>query len=228
MYSLLLSSALALIGGFILGIRLARSRLRRLRAELVAARWLAEHDPLTGLLNRAGAQRHHAQQVAAGKAHVVVLIDLDDFKAVNDSWGHQAGDAQLAAVADRLATACSKVDAIASRLAGDEFLLLLSSTDMEVVTRQVTAVLAGLREPTTLPVRDGGTVIVTPSASAGIALPESGSTWTDLLRRADIALYRAKALRGRAEVYTRSMQPLPSPGARTAARLRDSEILHTI
>jgi len=215
MVTIALAAATTLITGFLLGAIRARPELRRIRAELAAARRLAEHDPLTGLPNRAGARRHLDLQVAAGTAQIAVLIDLDGFKAVNDTWGHQIGDAQLAAVADRLAAACSLIGALASRLGGDEFLLLLRPADLPTVLGQVTAILAGLGKPMTLRTRDAVTVILSPGASAGIALPETGSAWADLLRHADIALYRAKARPGRAVLYTCGMQQPALPGLST-------------
>ena len=201
-----------LITGFLLGaVRTCPSR-RRLRADLAAARRQAEHDPLTGLPNRTGAQRRHELLLAAGSAHVAVLIDLDGFKAVNDTWGHQVGDAQLAAVAERLAAACSTIGAVACRLAGDEFLVLLPEADRCDVLRQVKAILAALGKPVTLRTEGSGTLSIRTSASAGIALPESESSWADLLHRADIALYWAKTLSGHAVLHTNGMKQPPVTG----------------
>jgi diguanylate cyclase (GGDEF)-like protein len=226
MFALTVAAASALIAGFLLGAICAWPKLRGMRTELAATRWLAEHDPLTGLPNRACAQRHHELQVAAGNAHAAVLIDLDGFKAVNDTWGHQAGDAQLTAVAERLAAACTSIGALASRLAGDEFLLLLPHSDPHAVLEHVNTILARVSKPITLPVQDAITITATPTASAGIALPESGNTWADLLRRADIALYRAKATPGHAVLYTRGMQQ-PILRAHCGPRLRESEAPHS-
>jgi diguanylate cyclase (GGDEF)-like protein len=216
-------AAAALIAGFLLGAVCAWPKLRRTRTELASARWLAEHDPLTGLPNRAGAQRRHQLRVAAGQAYAAVLLDLDGFKAVNDTWGHRTGDAHLSAVAQRLAAACTPTGGLAARLGGDEFLLLLPHTDPHTAFEHVTAILAQLGEPMTLPVEDTTTITATPSASAGVALPEPGSTWADLLHRADIALYQAKTRPGHAVLYTRGMrQPLPGSTLR-GPRLREQQ-----
>jgi diguanylate cyclase (GGDEF)-like protein len=191
--------------GFLLGSFCLRPRLRRTRAELRAALRLAEVDALTGVLNRSGLQRRHRLLVAGGTAPAAVLLDLDDFKRVNDTWGHPAGDAHLAAVADRLVEACGRCDTVAGRLAGDEFLLLVPDATPEAALDVVEAVFAALSRPTTLPVGERGTVTVVPRASAGLALPEPGNEWGDLLRRADIALYQAKLQRGNAVLHTSGM-----------------------
>jgi diguanylate cyclase (GGDEF)-like protein len=226
MFAIALAATMLTAGSLFGGVRV-QSRFRQLRAELVAARWSAEHDPLTGLLNRVGVQRHYEAQVVAGRALVAVLIDLDGFKAVNDTWGHQAGDAQLAAVGGRLAEACAAIDAQASRLAGDEFLLLLPDADPRAVLEQVTAILARLSAPITLLAADTFLATTAPSASAGIALPEGEGTWADLLRCADIALYRAKAMNGQPVLYTCGMQQ-PSFRDSRGPRLRDSEVANYV
>jgi diguanylate cyclase (GGDEF)-like protein len=215
-------AALAGPAGFFLGCLAVWPHILRMRTEAAGARWLAEHDPLTGLPNRSGAQRHHRLQVAAGRAPVAVLLDLDEFKAVNDTWGHQAGDAQLVAVADRLTAACTPIGAFASRLAGDEFLLLLPHTDPHTAVEHVTAVLARLSAPMTLPAHDTTTITAAPSASAGVALPEPETAWADLLRHADIALYHAKTLPGRAVLYTPEMRRPPPRTTDRGPRLREA------
>ena len=186
------------LAGFLLGRMAACPLLQRLHADLTYARHLAEHDPLTGLPNRVGAQRHHRVQVAAGRAPVAVMLDLDGFKAVNDTWGHQAGDAHLCAVATRLADGCRVIDAFAARLAGDEFLLLLTEARPDIALREVNAILTRLSAPLMLPVEGAATTTCTPGASAGIALPEPGNDFAEMLRHADVALYQAKTQRGQA------------------------------
>jgi diguanylate cyclase (GGDEF)-like protein len=207
--------------GFLLGSVAAWPPVRRLRTEVARARHLAEHDPLTELPNRCGAQRHFRVQAAARRSCAAVLLDLDDFKAVNDSWGHHVGDAHLTAVADRLAAGCQPIGAFAARLAGDEFLLLLPPADPETVLRQVTAVLDRVGAPLVLPFDDTTAITSTPRASAGVALPEPDITWADLLRRADIALYQAKTQRGRAVLYTHDMYQPVSADAHPEPRLRE-------
>ena len=219
MFTTAIALATALITGFALGAVCHSTKLRRLRTELTTTRRQAEHDPLTGLPNRAGMQHHHRKQVSTGHGHTMVLLDLDDFKTVNDTWGHQAGDAHLIAVAHRLTSACAAIGGIAGRLSGDEFLLLFPHTDLHVV-EQATAILDHLGGLMTL-TTDDLTFTAVPSASAGIALPIPGSAWADQLRRADIALYHAKTQPGRAILHTPGMCQPPSPAPHPATRLRD-------
>jgi diguanylate cyclase (GGDEF)-like protein len=204
--------------GLAVGHVRARRELSRTRAELADTRRLVERDPLTGLPNRVGAQRQHRRQTAAGRPAALVLLDLDDFTSVNDTWGHATGDALLAAVATRLLAACTPISAEASRLAGDEFLLLIPHPPTDPagdgVLAHANAILAALSTPLDLHLDHGGADhgtgagtagTTTPRASAGIALSQAGNTWTDQLRRADIALYHAKAEPGRAMLHTHGM-----------------------
>jgi len=145
----------------------------------------AFHDPLTGLANRAlfTDRVEHALVLRDGVA--VVFLDLDDFKAVNDSLGHLAGDALLQAVALRLSGALRPGDTIA-RLGGDEFAVLFEEAGAAVSAADVAErVIAALQEPFDL---DGREVFVT--ASIGIGVGEDAE---ELLRSADVAMYRAKA-----------------------------------
>jgi diguanylate cyclase (GGDEF)-like protein len=145
----------------------------------------AFHDPLTGLANRAlfTDRVEHALVLRGGVA--VVFLDLDDFKAVNDSLGHLAGDALLQAVALRLTGALGPGDTIA-RLGGDEFAVLFEEAGAAVGAADVAErVIAALQEPFDL---DGREVFVT--ASIGIGVGEDAE---ELLRSADVAMYRAKA-----------------------------------
>ncbi|MFC7274978.1 diguanylate cyclase domain-containing protein [Paractinoplanes rhizophilus] len=148
----------------------------------------ATHDALTALPNRA---LFHDRLAAATHPFSVALIDLDDFKTVNDTLGHSAGDALLIAVAERLTAAVRPGDTVA-RLGGDEFVVLLpgaTATDAEPVTRRI---LAALAQPVDV---DGHARPV--RASIGIADTQPADTRPDdraddLLRRADLAMYAAK------------------------------------
>lgn len=220
MFPLVLATILLLAFGYVLGHHRSRARCHRLRADLAAARHRAEHDPLTGLVNRFGAQRFYEAQTASGVAVAAVLIDLDGFKDVNDTWGHEVGDAQLVAIAGRLADATAAIDAVAGRLAGDEFLLLVPGPDAGLLQAQVAAILAQVGAPLTLVAADALLIDLTPRASAGIALPHRDRTWAGLLRRADIALYQAKAVGGHAVLHTSGMQHPRRAGVR-GSRLRD-------
>lgn len=158
---------------------------------------LAYHDPLTNLPNRALLMDRLTQQIALHKRHdlhgALLFLDLDHFKHINDSLGHPVGDAVLKLVTARLEVSVRQEDTVA-RLGGDEFVVLLTglSGKLPDVTRQVIRVAEKLRHLLAEPMLfDGHRLQVTPSI--GIALvPEHGDTPADLLKRADIALYRAK------------------------------------
>src|SRR5690606_15595695 len=157
---------------------------------------LAYHDALTNLPNRALLMDRLTQQVALLKRHqmrgALLFIDLDHFKHINDSLGHPVGDAVLRLVTARLEASIRLEDTVA-RLGGDEFVVLLSGLEGKraEVTRQVRQVAEKLRQLLTEPMLlDGHHLQVTPSI--GVALiPDHGETPADLLKRADIALYRA-------------------------------------
>jgi len=165
-------------------------------------------DALTGLANRAlfiDRVDHllaRRKRQSADVALAVLFIDLDDFKTVNDSMGHGAGDELLVALAARLRAALRPSDT-AARLGGDEFAVLLEDagvSDAEQVARRL---LADLSEPVQLGAHD-----VQMSASIGIAVPprERAYSAEELLRDADLAMYRAKTrLQGGYAVYHASM-----------------------
>ena len=157
----------------------------------------AYHDALTGLGNLARA-RALLHAVADSGAHATaVLVDLDGFKSVNDTYGHAQGDALLCAVADRLRD-CVRADDEVVRIGGDEFLLVLTGdgtrADGDVVARRV---LDALRAPVVVA---GWPMSV--GASLGLARSSTAVTPDELLRNADLAMYAAKAAgRGRAAWY---------------------------
>ncbi|MEV7635506.1 EAL domain-containing protein [Pseudarthrobacter enclensis] len=154
---------------------------------------LALHDVLTGLPNRAGlkARLGELPSGSSGKTLAALFIDLDHFKAVNDSLGHGAGDSLLVSAAERLAAAVEGT-ALVGRLSGDEFVVLGAMSR----AADATALAARLMEVLAEPIDIEGLEIVT-SASIGIAVAGEGEdTVDDLIRRADIAMYRAKE-RGR-------------------------------
>jgi diguanylate cyclase (GGDEF)-like protein len=175
---------------FVLGAVLHRSSLVR---QLQTA---ATTDDRTGLLN-AGAWRELASQqlarcVRANSPTALLLIDLDHFKSVNDTYGHLAGDAVLSMVGQALKHELRGHDAV-GRYGGEEFAVLLTEVDATSavdIADRVRARIAGIRP--------GDGIRVT--ASIGLALRRSSGTLNDLLANADTALYRAKAA-GRDRVY---------------------------
>jgi diguanylate cyclase (GGDEF)-like protein len=214
--------AATMLAAFIVALLYAGWTIHRLRVRLANLTYAASHDPLTLLPNRIHAQWLFSLRAADQQPTVVALLDLDEFKQVNDTCGHAAGDQLLAAVADRLSAAAARHDGHAARLAGDEFLLLLP-VGMSDPVEPVATILAELTAPVPLgPDPDGA---YTPHASAGITIFDGvHGTWTSVLRQADIACYHAKARGGGYEVYSPGMS-MPRPAAptqrRRGPRLRD-------
>ncbi len=168
--------------------------IRRRERSDAQARHLAHHDVLTGLPNRASFQqrlRRMLRQRRSGDGTAAVLmIDLDGFKAVNDTLGHDAGDAVLTRFALDIGEHIRQGDTLA-RLGGDEFAVIQTG----VTTTDEAQTLACRIEDATRAIREVEGIPVTLSASVGIALaPSHAQTPEDLLKCADIALYRAKAL----------------------------------
>ncbi|THJ64630.1 EAL domain-containing protein [Arthrobacter echini] len=173
--------------------RAEESEARSVRAE-AGLQHLALHDSLTSLPNRAGLALILERGLtgrAPGASIAVLFVDLDHFKSVNDSLGHNAGDELLTVVAQRLSSTLSSAGTVA-RLAGDEFVVVEhvgSATDATVLAER-------LLEMVNRPLEIEGLEVVC-SASIGIALADDESSEPEkLLRWADIAMYRAKA-RGR-------------------------------
>ena len=174
---------------------------------LADSRRLAATDELTGLANRRGfyaradaaLARAHAQHLPTA----LMLLDLDRFKELNDTLGHQAGDELLSRFADRLARAVPEAQVL-GRLGGDEFVLLLSpgsgAAEALAAADRLNTV---LEEPVEL---DG--LLAHVSAAIGIAVsPEHGRERSDLLRRADVAMYRAKERGSGVEIYDPTDDP---------------------
>lgn len=155
---------------------------------------MAYHDALTGIANRAllVERINKALQAAGHRDRLALLfIDLDGFKNVNDRWGHDAGDAVLVAIAQRLQSVVGEADTVA-RFGGDEFVILLAApcdaATLEAAIEKVNAAIAG-------PILWKGTVLRI-GASVGLSCyPEDGTDAQVLLQRADESMYREKALR---------------------------------
>lgn len=156
---------------------------RDLAEERSRYEWEATHDNLTGLPNRAVLNAALASPSPLGLT--LLMIDLDGFKAVNDTLGHAAGDQLLVEVAARIRTCIADLSGISARLGGDEFAVLVrTDSDLSDLSAEVLASCAR-------PVRvDGGTATV--RASIGIASREPGLPAGRLLHEADLALYQAK------------------------------------
>jgi diguanylate cyclase (GGDEF)-like protein len=179
-------------------VRILRHAMERQRIvlELHAARqreqYLATHDPLTGLPNRALFYDRLTQALATAsrydKTLAILFLDLDDFKPVNDTLGHTAGDRLLETVARRLGAVVRRSDTVA-RMGGDEFTLVLSQVGQAADAAKVAeSVLTRVAEPVTL-----GRAERRVRASVGIAVhPGDGALADTLVRNADLAMYHAK------------------------------------
>jgi diguanylate cyclase (GGDEF)-like protein len=176
------------------GVILERGRLQHSLSQLTVLqeqlRHEASHDPLTGMANRLLFGSRVDQALAQTGQHVGVLfIDIDDFKTVNDSLGHAAGDELLRSIADRIGW-CLRPGDIAARLGGDEFAVLLIGIDEPATAMRIAErVIEALREPFII----AGEEVLT-HASIGIATAvDTGCDGQELLQNADLALYTAKS-----------------------------------
>ncbi|MEU8231700.1 bifunctional diguanylate cyclase/phosphodiesterase [Actinoplanes sp. NPDC048967] len=162
----------------------------RLRERELELEQMALHDPLTGLANRAGLDARLAEVVGRRTDIALLLIDLDDFKLVNDVHGHAAGDAMLTEFAQVLLAGVRAGD-VAARIGGDEFVVLVTgvtSPDQAVAAAQRVLAMAAAA-----PVHLGDDLLPV-RASVGVATSRPDDTPKELLRRADIAMYQAKHL----------------------------------
>jgi len=191
--------------------RLLRDELARANALLAQQ---ARTDPLTGLANHgaivAEIETAFAQQRHSDTAFAILFFDIDHFKRINDTYGHQAGDAVLMQLA-RIMTASSGLHELPGRYGGEEFLLVLHSTPQQEALRRAEALRAAVaRHPFSLP---NGTEIAV-SISIGVAAaPAQGTHGEMLLSAADDALYRAKATgRNRVRLASGDAEELGSEG----------------
>ncbi len=190
-------SLIVLLGISVLSVRMGalRRRLHEQKAELEASliqiRQLATQDELTGLVNR----RHMGELLAAeqtrqlrsGQQLSLVLLDLDHFKRINDSYGHQAGDAALRIFAASMLPSLRGSDVLA-RWGGEEFLLLLPATGPAEALHCVERMREGLARVSLVDIAPDLTL----TFSAGLAACEAGQPIDAVIERADQALYRAK------------------------------------
>ena len=189
-----------------------------------AVRSLAEHrreartDELTGLANRR-AFNEILERTLARRPDVrrlaLLVVDLDDFKAVNDSLGHHYGDELLRLAAPRIQQAVRAGDVVA-RIGGDEFAVLLADADGALAVRIAERLRAGFRRPFPLGSRS---LVIAPSV--GIALvPDDGREPVELLQHADLAMYEAKAARSGHALFSRAQHPASRMRLETTERLR--------
>jgi diguanylate cyclase len=185
------------VGDLVLGFNYLLARLQEKESALKESEarltFMAHHDPLTGLYNRSMLEEHIEQAVAHsernGSHFALLFCDLDGFKTINDEYGHKAGDAVLCEVAARLLDGRRRTDTVA-RFGGDEFIILLADlTDARITTLSIARqLLTAVAKPFHI---DGQTFSI--GTSIGISLSsEPGTSPSQLISRADIAMYRAK------------------------------------
>lgn len=182
-------TATSAVGHDITGRKRTEESLRRLNTDLARK---AHHDTLTDLPNRVLFADRLRQALARARRErmrvAILLLDLNHFKQINDTFGHHAGDAVLAEIARRLRTAIREADTVA-RWGGDEFTVILNGVrKRDTAVRAVNRIMATFNAPVMLPDRE-----LTVTATIGIALfPTDGEVPEDLVQHADHAMYHAK------------------------------------
>jgi diguanylate cyclase (GGDEF)-like protein len=168
-----------------------RERIEEARANAEQAQERAVTDALTGLLNRYGLQRALAREHAEARRYsrqlACLMIDLDNFKSVNDTYGHSAGDTALQQVATILVEAVRRSDMV-FRYGGEEFLALLPETDLDGAV----ALAEKIREAASARFFGDGQYVFSLTLSVGAANLYNGESGNDMIARADLALYHAK------------------------------------
>ncbi len=189
--------------------------IARRRAAEEELSYQALHDPLTDLPNRTQLRRHLEDALGAGTDRLGLLFcDLDGFKAVNDEYGHDAGDSVLRLTARRLHNAVGQVGML-SRFGGDEFILVVTGDEL---VGDVDRLAHQLRDSLDTPIVFGAHQAVI-GVSIGVAVAEPGDSPDRLLREADAAMYRAKA-RGRDRIVHAGATDLTDPFAEIELDLR--------
>ncbi|MCK0210006.1 bifunctional diguanylate cyclase/phosphodiesterase [Starkeya koreensis] len=194
----------------------ARRATKELTESEELASRLAYTDPLCGLANRAMLMRtldERLRRVDSTHRLALLFLDLDGFKDINDTLGHHVGDLLLAEMGQRLARLPFR-DALASRFGGDEFVILISAETDAEISEAGERILDAIRQPVCV---GGQTLVVNGSIGCTVA-PDHGVDAIELIRLADIAVYRAKAEgRGNVQIFAPSME-------REVMRRRDLEV----
>ena len=175
------------------------TRLATLESQLDRTRREAAMDPLTNIPNRRAFERTCSEWLTPHRrAFVMAMIDVDDFKAINDQFGHAIGDRILVAVADTL-TRCVRADDVVARIGGDEFAVMASSLTLAQAEGRFAGIRRAVQEACEALIPEG----TAPSISVGLAECSAGDTMRSLYERADSALYAAKR-NGKGRVATKA------------------------
>ena len=174
-------------------LRRLNTLLGQLDQARVSLQQAANYDALTNLINRRGFNQLFAeklsQKTADGGMLAVMFLDIDHFKRINDSLGHDAGDALLKVIADHIKGSVRSHEDVVARFGGDEFCILIGLRDREEARNLAQRIMLKMKEPIELA---GRRMVMT--TSIGISLyPEDGATCEELLKHADLALYQSKA-----------------------------------
>jgi len=205
--------------------------LEQQRQEIISANenieYQATHDMLTGLPNRYSFQERIRQNVISSKRHlrrgVLMMMDLDQFKAINDSMGHHAGDELLKQVTQRLSRVIREEDMLA-RLGGDEFVILISeiSNEEEKALNQVQAIISSILDSFVDPFILNQQEVSISSSIGAVIYPDQGDDTEELLKQADTAMYKAKAQGGNCSyLFDQNMQEKLSRRVSLLKNLRD-------
>ena len=200
--------AITLGGGYLVFVHL--------RYTIAALLYRATTDKLTGVPNREEAEKRLTARLANGTALGVAFVDIDSFKAINDTYGHQAGDAALRYAAARLKEAANPY--MVARYSGDEFLIILDDGGLYVAEVIAQAVLRRIEETPfiyfsrTIPIK----------VSIGVAVADDTNDPDELLRRADHAMYQAKRNDLMNPVTWMPGMTMPEPTTETRRAFRDA------
>jgi diguanylate cyclase (GGDEF)-like protein len=198
-------------------LRTVDVNLQQLRAYQAQLAHQISHDVLTEIPNRSLFEERVTAQLISGQEFHVALLDLDDFKVINDRLGHTTGDALLKVVSSRLRQRLRPTDTVA-RLGGDEFTLLLPGRSAEETATLLHVLVDAVQEPVLL---HGQDMVV--RISAGVTAGQDGDTPEEVLRRADVAMYAAKSVGGgRATWFDPIMDKLADADAKLGQDLRQA------
>jgi len=173
-------------------LRRVNALLSQLDQARMSLQQVANYDALTNLINRRGFNQIFAeklsQKTSEGGMLAVMFLDIDHFKRINDSLGHDAGDALLKVIANHIKNSVRSHDDVVARFGGDEFCILIGLRDREEARSMAQRIMLKMKEPIELA---GRRMVMT--TSIGISLfPDDGTTCEELLKHADLALYQSK------------------------------------